>query len=178
MSDDQQKNHLTPFDDVFASDLLRSILHSPSLIKREWIRERNWVAVPVEQLGYVSRRELERLHVAILGQGIPECLVIYPTVHDTKPNCAIFPTTLEAVDEAVSVQAFCYLITARNLEFLYHKTMDDFTLIAGPRQFVQSTLGASIEAGQLDWREFASHPGWSKSQKADYEYIGSWYDGE
>src|SRR5690606_472823 len=101
-------------------------------------------------------------------------------------NCMSFPGTLEGLMEATtsgafepaSVGALNYFITNMgDPVFVYHHTVDDFNLVAGPPDFVEAVLGASVKAGRHDWHECASHPGWSESEIEVYGQIERWYNG-
>lgn len=176
---------VTP-DVVAKAGLFRdAILESPSLLKRDWLRQKGWVAVPRKQQGYVSMMEMERLAKALANVQIPELLLIYPTDDSVDCNCMAFPATLEGLmeaaiggaHEAARNGALNYFIT--NLGdpfFVYHHTVDDFSLLAGQRQFVEAAIAASVEAGHHDWHEYASHPGWREVEKRVYGEIGRWYE--
>src|SRR5579871_3906334 len=120
---------------------------------------------------------MERLAKALADARVAELLLIYPTDDSVECNCMAFAATMEGLMEAVtdgaheaaSTGALNYFIT--NLGdpfFVYHHTVDDFTLLAGQRGFVETALGESIKAGHHDWHEYASHPGWNEAEKGAY----------
>jgi hypothetical protein len=152
------------------------VLESSSLLKLEWLRRAGWVAVPRKQQGYVSMVDMERLARGLGDIGVAEVVVIYPADPHVECNCVAFPATLSGLMEAATAPAFTYLLTSfGDPLFVYHHTDEDFCLLAGPRQFVETAIGGSVEAGHHDWREYASHPGWSEAERGVYGDIERWY---
>jgi hypothetical protein len=89
--------------------------------------------------------------------------------------CLSFEPTPLAFEAAAKVPSFSHLITARALPFIVHKTDEDFTLVTGPKVFVEAAVGASLGAARTDWRRYASHRGWNASERAKYTQIADWY---
>lgn len=164
-----------PIDTSQVQNLLKEILHSPALVKKELLAQRGWAAVPVEQFGYISRRELERLLQALCHLGLKSFLVIYPSDPDVEAHGEQLLVGEASLKKAANVRSFNYVITTKNLDFVYHKTNEDFNLVAGPRKFVEIAIGASVEAGLWDWGQFCDHPASEKSERDVYMEIAEWY---
>jgi hypothetical protein len=161
--------------DFAAEPFLRDVLHSPALLRTDWLRSKSWSAVATEQHGYVSQRDLERLLQAIKALSDTSPIVISPSDAAASPNSQSFPLTVEGLNAAFREASFNFLITNSATQYVYHYTDEDFSLITGPTVFVETALGASIGAAWQDWCAYSTHPGWSKSEQNAFSHITEWY---
>jgi hypothetical protein len=155
--------------------LLATMLESPSLLKQGWLREKAWVAVPIEQRAYVSLVELERLVKATKSSNWSTLMVLFPTNPLAQITKLTVPSSLEALYEATKKPTTSLMITTVKIEFVYHKTDEDFTLFAGARDFVEEALGATLASAFADWESFSKHPCWNTKERDVYLAIRDWY---
>ncbi|MBS1912967.1 MAG: hypothetical protein JST22_13355 [Bacteroidetes bacterium] len=138
--------------DLDSAGGLRSLLHDDHHFSIDWLRERNWVGVPVDE-GYCrSATFRERLLATACRNAIYEGVlgIVNPNLNDLV---RIHFTTDVLSYMSPHMHAYSYLIATQPLVFAVLFTHDDYCVVAGVRRCVESILGCSVDAAIVTFRE-------------------------
>jgi len=133
----------------------------------EYLREHDWVVVPVESGLHFSEDDCRNISAAAKQSG-------------TLSVCGVFMKDLSNVPGLIQIECtvkglltfshqyghFGYLLVPEQYKFAILCTLDDYYLVAGPWKFVQLAVGKAIPQAREDFEVFAGDYRSSESQRA------------
>jgi hypothetical protein len=133
------------------------IVESEIYFKMEWLRGKEFVAVPVDNLGFFNDDQLQRLSAAIKFLGVSECLAIATEDWGNAfPQVLCVPSSFEGLSEFnEQLGSTSYLLIPEGQAFAVLCSSSYFNVVAGPRSFVDMAVEGGVD-GARDWfRQFA-----------------------
>jgi hypothetical protein len=122
----------------------------------EWILERGWCVVPVEDRGHFADEEIRRIASALNAAGFTSCFAIgapeLPAEFANAYELSISEEDFEAFNAEFGVLRV--LLTETDLSWAI-SCNEWFNLFAGPERLVEQMLGASIDGARRDFLVYA-----------------------
>lgn len=128
----------------------RAALLSPVRLAPAYVRGRSWVAVPVESSHHFNEREAEWLQRACALIGAARCIGGSVESGEISLECWTWVPTVEGtMDANHDMFGLNSIVTSPDFDFAILCTVDDYKLVAGPREFVEAAVASSIEIARL-----------------------------
>jgi len=157
-------------------DWLARVLDSELHLDNSFLRSQQWIVVPVESGSHFDDSDISRIASAV------------QSAENRRLN-AFFVEDVSDVDSHFQFEADCdglrhfnlkcghfnYAICPNDWSFLIVCTTNDYYLLAGKQEFVESALGTSISEGRKEFDEFASQDDWLESEKLVFREIAARY---
>lgn len=137
-----------------AKELTESAWH----LSLAWIRQHEWIAVPVESGLFFDETDVRRLAAAMQAAGYRECyaVALEPIGDPPPPECGLVPATPEGLadfnDECAS---FYYILLSADASFAVLCTHENYNVVAGPLAFVTPAVGGDIQRARHEFEESA-----------------------
>lgn len=165
MNETKAKEHLVPLVDhveiVEANLLVSEVADKPADIRGEWLRRHNYAAVPVLSGPHFTERSASALSQAASELGSDECFAVATEpLENTILRYAVRLTPAGLLAFSDEGSQFYFLLVPQALTFAYLCTGSDqdYNIIAGPKQFVETALSESIVSAREKFLEFAARP--------------------
>lgn len=144
--------------------LIEDIVEKPFHLKKEWLIQNKWLAVPTESPIY--EQEAEWLSEAATKVSCNECLAIPTELQPFDyPFYRVPMTETGILDFAWESGGINYLLIPENKAFAVLKTTEDYSLFAGTIDFVTKAIGSSISTARDMFLRFASDSLWKESER-------------
>lgn len=132
------------------------VLERPGFLSRAWMRERNYLAVPVESGMHFTDQDIANILVACRKLGLETA---YATAAEELWE---FPPFWRLSLDEHGLNRFnfeCaslnFMVAPEGLEFVLLCTSDDYFIVAGTRSFVEVVTGTSLEEADRRFRDYA-----------------------
>lgn len=199
--DDLEKFGIRGISDKRITEKLRqlseNIVEEETELDEEWITSHDWVVVPTES--DMSARDAEWLSGACSAFGYKTCFAFvteknaidpgrytyqYNSFVDRLQNifkvnppeyaCYEFLTTKKGIENISREFANHHLLMPEDQGFAILRPYGLYSLIAGPKKFVEIAVGSTIETAREMFWEFAS-PDWPEADRAFLTQIARKY---
>lgn len=163
--------------------LIEDVVEKPHHLKSEWIIRRGWAAVPVESpVSHFYEREAEWLSEAAISVSCSECLAIATEPQPFEKVCYRVPMTQEGLLEfGWECGGFNYILLPEDRSFAVLCTSEDYSVVAGPSNFVTKVIGSSIPTARKMFLRFADDPLQQEPERSHLVEVAKryeWYNGE
>jgi len=123
--------------------------------KTNWLRQKNWCVVPVEDGMHFSAGDLERIVLALQHAGYHQCITIAAEALDPLPPCYRMSITEDDFREFNrTCGLFWFLITDEHGSWAI-SCNDSYDLFAGERKLVEAMVGKAIPAAREEFERFS-----------------------
>ena len=140
---------------------VENVLDPPWHLESAWLRRENWLAVPVEKGRHFEEPAAETVSRALQDIGCNECFAVATELMGGYPSAYTLPPTKE---ELIALSVECagvnFALIDENLAFTILCTTEDYNLVAGPPDFVETAVGMDIKTARRAFRHFASDEWW------------------
>lgn len=140
--------------------LLKTTLDGPEHLRIEYLRLRGWVAVPFESALHLDEADADRIATAATKLRYHDCNAIPTESLAGLLRYRVPITPLGLLEFSKKCSHFKYLLVPDGESFAILCSTDGYCVVAGPKHFVESALGKSIEAARDDFRRFVSAETW------------------
>jgi hypothetical protein len=126
-----------------------------SQFRSDWILQRGWKVVPVEDGNHFRPWEIDRIVPVLLNAGYRDCLAIATEPLDPFPSCfqlAITPDDFRAFNGECGL--FRFLLTRETRSWAI-SCNELYNLFAGEKPLVEAMLGISIDEARQRFLAFA-----------------------
>jgi hypothetical protein len=141
--------------------LKRVLVDEPAHLNLEWIRQKGWIAVPVESALHFSDADAGFLAQAFQAMECPEVFAIATEPLANFPNCFVVTTSTDGLLEfSRNCGHFNFVLLPGDRSAAVLCTVYDYFLVSGPSSFVGRAVGGDIAAARARFDEVASDPWW------------------
>jgi hypothetical protein len=124
----------------------------------DWIRENEWIVVPVERAQHFILEEIVAIVAALIHAGYSECLAIATEPLGPYPACYHLSLSVEDFHSFnCECGLFRYLLTDQSRTWAI-SCSELYNLFAGPSKLVEAMLGRSIQDAWLEFQNFIDQP--------------------
>jgi hypothetical protein len=135
--------------------LISEMLEQRIQFKANWLREKTWSVVPVEDAMHFTEVDLERIVIALQRAGYSQCIAIATEPLDPLPICYRVLITKEDFREFnTTCSPFWFLITNEDRSWAI-SCNDAYDLFAGDPKLIEAMLGKTIRAAREEFDDFA-----------------------
>lgn len=152
--------------------LSKDIVFGESELNDEWVKDHEWIVVPVES--GMTFRDAEWLSNACLDFGYKECFAI---ATESKPFYQVykFLTTKKGFLEiSYECRPNHHLLMPEDQGFAILNPFGLYSLVAGSKKFVEMSVGSTIETAREMFWEFATTD-WQESDRSFLTQIARKY---
>jgi|GEM_PF-3147236 len=134
------------------------IFEPPYKIKKGWYIKEDWVAVPFETLGEFIIEKTELLSQKLKKYGLNEFLAIEAEGF-VSDDFGVYKinNTIEDYKKIWGYSGLFFVIIPPNVDFILLNSADDFSVLAGPRHFVEDIFDNSIESIRKEFIEYITY---------------------
>lgn len=144
--------------------LIEDVVEKPYHLNEQWIMLNGWTAIPVESPIY--EREAEWLSEAAMILGCDECLAVATEPQPLENMCYRVPMSLEGVlNFDWECHPFNYVLLPESRLFAVLHTTEDYSVVAGPSEFVAKAIGCSISVARQMFYRFANDLLWEEDTR-------------
>jgi len=137
-------------------ELIKPMLEPPGHLNTNWLKQNNWIAVPVESGSHFDDDDARLLAQAMQSAGFSSCLAVATELLEHFPPCFNVETTKEGLMVFGHECAhFNFVLTPASPSFAVLCTVFDYFVVSGSFAFVESALGCSLEAARARFLQFA-----------------------
>lgn len=151
-------------DNIFVESLhskAERVVDRPWHLKTEWLREKDWTAVPVEKGRHFEEPDAESVSGALRAIGCAECYAVATESMGEYPSAyRLAPTKEDLLAFSDECAGLNFVLIDKGPSFAILCTSEDYNVVAGPPDFVTTALGMSVEAAREAFRDFASDEWW------------------
>lgn len=163
--------------------LIEDVVEKPHHLRSKWIIRHGWAAVPVESpVSHFYEREAEWLAEASINMGCYECLAIATEPQPSHKMYYRVPMTQEGLlDFGWECGGFNYILLPDDGSFAVLCTSEDYSVVAGPSDFVTKAVGSSIPTARKMFLRFADDPLQQEPERSHLVEVAKryeWYNGE
>lgn len=122
----------------------------------EWIHERGWHVVPVEDSGHFADEEISRIVPVLTAAGITSCFAVGAL--DLPPEVAtVYELSVSGEDfEAFNAEFGIFRVLLTNADLSWAISCNEwFNLFAGPESLIEQMLGVPIDCARRDFLAYA-----------------------
>jgi hypothetical protein len=163
-----------------ARTILENSVSDSDSISKEYLKRRQWAAVPVESALHFDDADIDRIVTAAKNCNIPEFLAIR-TEEIREPYCYRLSADYASLAKfSKKCSHWKYLLVAIDESFMILCTVEEYFLIAGPRWIVELIAGRSIKLARLEFHRYADSAEWHESVRTlllEVERRYALYDG-
>jgi hypothetical protein len=140
------------------AERVRRLARRNEVCHLELLRARtDWIAVPLPEWGFFTVEDSERLARAVVKRGGNAWFVVL--IEDLRDDERCWHAEVAATNHRRLLRSilnhFNYALVDESLGWLLAKTSDDFSVLAGPREFIEDALGTSEFDARAKYDEFA-----------------------
>ena len=159
-----------------ALKLFEDYIDPPEYVRIDILKEKNWIALPIESAAHFDQDYAEKLVTASLEIGETSCYAI--SVLEQGENIPrIFSIELKVDDILTHDQMYSFVSWAlipKSGAFAFLLSHDDYFVVAGPRSFVSTMAGGDIAKSFKNYKEYAIRM--RANLKVPYpEIVGEYY---
>lgn len=141
-------------------------LDSASQFNKGVLQAHNWVVVPVESAAHFDESEIERIASACNRVGVKELnAVLIENLKEVQPHFRFDATKEGLRGFNNSCAHFNYALVPDDCSFAIVCTTDDYYLLGGPLDVVESCLGRSIVEAREAFDAFSRSEEWTPEQR-------------
>jgi hypothetical protein len=143
-------------DAIEQAEALRAVVSESEIyFNTTWLAKKQFVTVPIENLGFFDEAQSDRLAQAANAIGVRQCLAVATEDWgDLFPKALHVPATPDGFNELSGEIAACpYLLVAEQEKFAVLCTSTYFNVLAGPPSFVQAAIEGGIESARRWFRQ-------------------------
>lgn len=133
--------------------------------KTEWVCQNRWIVVPTESA--LTAKDEEWWSNACASFGYME---FYAIITEPNPNnfpCYIVQANKQGIYEMdYECSANHHLLMPEDQGFAILRPFGLYSLIAGPKPFVEMAVGSTIETARETFREFAGDTAWQENDRS------------
>jgi hypothetical protein len=123
--------------------------------RTNWLRQRGWCVVPVEDGMHFSASDSERIVLALQQAGYDQCIAIATEPLDPLPQCYRMSITVEDFAEFnQTCGLFWFLITDEDRSWAI-SCNNSYDLFAGDSKLVEAMMGKAIPAAREEFEKFS-----------------------
>jgi len=138
--------------------MTESTIDEQDQFNTEWLMEKGWIVVPVEDVGHFSPEQRDSLVTALNLSGYKDGIAVATEQLGDAPACyrlEISETDLEEFNRECGL--FRFLLTNEDRCWAISCT-ESYNLFAGPSELVEAMLGTSIKDAWQRYWEFIAMP--------------------
>lgn len=149
------------------TSLAFEIISSPMTLRQEYLREKGWVAVPVESAAHFDKKDAVQFAKAFASIGCVDILAVATESLGENPLCYRVKATQEGLLAFSKKFGFLnFVLMPEDLSFLILCTTSDFFIVAGPTAIVEKALGKKLAQARADFVSYASSSEWDVNDRA------------
>jgi len=131
---------------------LDQLVESPGHLNAQSLRDRNWLAVPVESGSHFAEDDANNLAHAMQLANCRYCYGIAIEPLDAFPHAWRIEATKDGLLEFSKTCAhFNFVLVPDSMTFAILCTVYDYYIVAGPSEFVQTAVGGDIAHARLQF---------------------------
>ena len=151
--------------------LISRMVEKPCNLNLDFLKSKNWAAVPVPQTRIFTDEEINHLYNAFKYYNYTKGIVVVTEVFQDEKHIANtskfpmyeLPLTIEGLKECTrACSPFNYVLTNFNLDFAILRTSEDYYLYAGDKNFITIALNAPINIARDNFLEFVYDIGYNE----------------
>lgn len=140
---------------------VESIVDGPWHLKSSLMRNGNWIAVPVEKGRHFEEAQADAVSDALQAVGCTECFAVATEPTGEYPSCyMVAPTKEGLLAFSWECAGLNFALIDGNPSFAILCTSEDYNIVAGPPDFVETAIGSDIQSARRAFRDFASDEWW------------------
>jgi hypothetical protein len=164
--------------DYFVS-LIEPLVIKPNNLSLTWLNTQQWAAVPIPDS--LNERDAKLIAEAAQQSGYSEGIVVTTELNEKPQVYKISITQEDLLTFNLEFSLSNFVITTEDLGFAIMSEAGYYFIIAGINSFVRKSIGGSLPAARISFREYAEDATWpANTQKFLIEVAKRYelFDGE
>jgi hypothetical protein len=138
-------------------DVIRPMVEPPAHLNTKWLKQNNWVAVPVESGSHFDDEDARLLAHAMESAGIHSCFALATEPLQNFPVCFEVKATKEGlIAFSHECAHFNFILISESQSCAVLCTVYDYFLVSGMPEFVELALGCTIVTSRERFLQFAN----------------------